>query len=147
MFIILVLDCWTAAFLCTDASTLPVMRTLHSTVVAVRGSDVKLACHGSRVDPLDTTLDWTFNTQKVEDNRNRKIERVWLPKKQASYSLHIFNVSEKDVGDYRCIAKASNFNKGDKGEASIKLRLYESSKYHFFTLPRFISKSNLCPQI
>ena len=110
------------------------MRTLHSTVVAVRGSSVTLVCNGRRVNAFDTTLNWTFNTQEIKGNKNRKIEKVWRPRSQASYSLHISNVSEKDVGNYHCIAKVGNFNKFDKAEASIKLRLYESSKYKLFYL-------------
>ena len=87
-----------------------------------------LVCNGRRVNVLDTTLNWTFNTQEIKSNKNRKIEKDWRPRNQASYSLHISNVSEKDVGDYHCIAKVRNFNKFDQAEASIKLRLYDSSK-------------------
>ena len=86
-----------------------------------------------------------FNNETVENKENRKIKLIWRPKRQASvYSLDILNVSEKDVGDYRCIAHVSNFLKIDKAEASIKLRLYESSEYNFFTFARFISKSKFC---
>ena len=78
---------------------------------------------------------WKFNTETVENKEKRNIKLIWRPKqKQAFYSLDILNVSEKDVGDYRCIARVSNNNNPDKSEASIKLRLYESSKYNFFYL-------------
>ena len=90
---------------------------------------------------------WKFNTETVENKENRNIKLIWLPKKQAKYSLDILNVSEKDVGDYRCIAQVHNFLKIDKAEASIKLRLYESSKYNFFTFARFISKSKFCVNV
>ncbi|CAH3017411.1 unnamed protein product [Porites evermanni] len=82
------------------------MYSLKSTVIAVRGSDVTLVCKGSNVQPLDTDFMWKFNTETVENKENRNIKLIWHPKqKQAFYSLHILNVSEKDVGDYRCIAK------------------------------------------
>ena len=90
---------------------------------------------------------WKFNNQKVKNEENRNIKLIWPPKKQAKYSLDILNVSEKDVGDYRCIAQVHNFRKIDKAEASIKLRLYESSKYNFFTFARFISKSKFCVNV
>ncbi|CAH3172987.1 unnamed protein product [Porites lobata] len=110
----------------TDASTFPVMYSLSSTVTAVRGSDVKLVCKGSNVQPLDTDFMWKFNTETVENKKNRNTKVTWLPGKRAKYSLDILNVSEKDVGDYRCIAQVHNLGKTDKAEASIKLRLYES---------------------
>ena len=120
------------------------MYSLNSTVTAVRGSDVTLVCKGSNVQPLDTDFMWKFNNGK----ENRNIKPIWYPKqKQAFYSLDILNVSEKDVGDYRCIAQVHNFLKIDKAEASIKLRLYESSKYNFFTFARFISKSKFCVNV
>ena len=133
-----------AEFLSTDASTFPVMYSLNSTVTAVRGSDVTLVCKGIHVLRLDTLFMWKFNNGK----ENRNIKPIWYPKqKQAFYFLDILNVSEKDVGDYRCIAQVNNFPKIDKAEASIKLRLYESSKYNFFTFARLISKSNFCVSV
>ena len=124
------------------------MYSLSSTVTAVRGSDVTLVCKGSNVQRLDTEFMWKFNTETVENKEKRNIKLIWRPKqKQAFYSLDILNVSEKDVGDYRCIAQVHNFLKIDKAEASIKLRLYESSKYNFFTFARFISKSKFCVNV
>ena len=90
---------------------------------------------------------WKFNNEIVENKENRNIKLIWRAKKQAKYSLDILNVSEKDVGDYRCIAQVHNFPKIDKAEASIKLRLYESSKYNFFTFAKFISKSKFCVNV
>ena len=90
---------------------------------------------------------WKFNNKKVKNEENRNIKLIWPAKKQAFYFLDILNVSEKDVGDYRCIAQVNNFPKIDKAEASIKLRLYESSKYNFFTFARLISKSNFCVSV
>ena len=124
------------------------MYSLNNKVTAVRGSDVTLVCKGSNVQRLDTEFMWKFNTETVENKEKRNIKLIWRPKqKQAFYSLDILNVSEKDVGDYRCIAQVHNFLKIDKAEASIKLRLYESSKYNFFTLARFISKSKFCVNV
>ena len=120
------------------------MYSLSSKVTAVRGSNVTLVCKGSNVQPLDTDFMWKFNSETVENKENRNTKVTWFPGKRAKYSLDILNVSEKDVGDYRCIAQVHNFPKIDKAEASIKLRLYESSKYNFFTFVRFISKSKFC---
>ncbi|CAH3172989.1 unnamed protein product [Porites lobata] len=110
----------------TDASTSPVIHSLNSTVTAVRGSDVTLVCQGTNVQRLDSFFKWKFNNETVENKENRNTKVTWLQGKQAKSSLAILNVSEKDVGDYRCIAHVSNFLKTDKAEASIKLRLYES---------------------
>ena len=123
------------------------MYSLSSKVTAVRGSNVTLVCKGSNVQPLDTDFMWKFNNETVENKENRNTKVTWLPGKQAFYSLDILNVSEKDVGDYRCIAQVHNFPKFKKAEASIKLRLYECSKYNFFTLARFISKSKFCVNV
>ena len=123
------------------------MHSLNSTVTAVRGSDVTLVCKGSNVQPLDTDFMWKFNTTIVENKENRNTKLNWRSKKKAQYSLDILNVSEKDVGDYRCIAHVHNFGKIDTAKASIKLRLYESSKYNFFTFARFISKSKFCVNV
>ena len=60
-----------SAFPSTLASTGTVMRTLRITVVAERGSNVKLVCNGNNVQPLDTTLKWTFNTHKMTHNGYR----------------------------------------------------------------------------
>ena len=113
----------------------------------MRGSDVTLVCKGIHVQQLDTDFIWKFNTDIVENKENRNIKVTWLRGNQAFYSLDILNVSEKDVGDYRCIAQVHNFLKIDKAEASIKLRLYESGKYNFFTFARFISKSKFCVNV
>ena len=137
-FVILVLI---AEFLSTDASTSPVIYSLKSTVTAVRGSDVTLVCKGSNVRQLDSFFKWKFN------NVTEKNKVTWLPGNQASFSLDILNVSEKDVGDYRCIVHVGNMGNSDKAEASIKLRLYESSKYNFFTFAGFISKSKFCVNV
>ena len=123
------------------------MYSLSSTVTAVRGSDVKLVCKGLNVPPLDTDFMWKFNNETVENKENRNIKLIWRAKKRAKYSLDILNVSEKDVGDYRCIAQVYNFHKIDTAEASIKLRLYKSSKYNFFTFAKFISKSKFCVNV
>ena len=110
------------------------MHSLSSTVTAVRGSHVTLVCKGSNVQELDTHFVWEFNNETVQNKENRNTKATWLPGKHAKCSLDILNVSDKDVGDYRCIAQVYNFHKIDKAEASIKLRLYESSKYNFFYL-------------
>ena len=123
------------------------MDSLNSTVAAVRGSDVTLVCNGSNVQKLDSTFEWKFNTETVKNKENRNIKLIWRPKNQVFYSLDILNVSEKDVGDYRCVGQVSNLDKFDIAEASIKLRLYESSKNNFFTLARFISKSKFCVNV
>ena len=123
------------------------MQPLNGTVTAVRGSDVTLVCEGIHVQQLDSYFMWKLNNETVENKENRNIKLIWRPKKKAFSSLDILNVSEKDVGDYRCIAQVYNFPKIDKAEASIKLRLYESSKYNFFTFARFISKSKFCVNV
>ena len=91
-------------------------------VVARRGSNVTLVCLGSDVSQLDTYIYWNFNGKEISRG-----DSEWPTEGKANFYLHITNVSEKDVGEYDCVATVSNgLEPSDDTEASIELQLYES---------------------
>ena len=89
-------------------------------VVARRGSEVTLVCLGSFMDSVDTDVYWKFN--------GKEISGKWLPGEKGNFSLHITNVSEKDVGKYNCVAVVANYPRPDVTEALIELELYKSGR-------------------
>lgn len=79
-----------------------------------------LVCDGRFMDNVDTNVYWKFN--------GKKISRKWLPGEKRKFSLHITNVSEKDVGKYNCVAVVANYPRPDVTEALIELELYKSGR-------------------
>ena len=106
----------------------PVLRPVHDDVLIRKGSNATLTCQGRKVGPVDTMVSWKLNGKKVQENTNRKVTSVFLPRKRGKFSLQITNVSEKDVGKYTCIAYVANIGKPDVAEGIIDLKLYESGK-------------------
>jgi len=107
------------------------MKAVHTNVVARQGSNVILTCRGREVHPFDTEVQWKFNGQIIKENTNKKAkEKYLLPgeERKGLFSLRITNVSEKDVGNYTCVAYVANFGRPDTAEAIIDLKLYESGK-------------------
>jgi len=83
------------------------------------------------VDESDTEVVWKFNGQIINADSNKKAKEKYLTpneKRKGLFSLHITNVSEKDVGKYKCVAYVANFGRPDVAEAIIDLKLYESGK-------------------
>ena len=86
------------------------------------GSNVTLVCLGSDVSQLDTYIYWNFNGKEISRG-----DSEWPTEEKANFYLHITNVSEKDVGEYDCVAMvAKGLEPPDVTEASIELQLYES---------------------
>ena len=118
-------------FLKDTTATIPKMKAVHANIVARQDSNVTLTCRGREVHPIDTEVQWKFNGQIIKENTNKKAkEKYLLPdeKRKGLFSLHITNVSEKDVGKYSCVAYVANFGKPDFAEAIIDLKLCESGK-------------------
>ena len=92
------------------------------------GSNATLTCQGRKVNPVDTMVSWKLNGKEVRENANKKVSGVFLPRRRGKFSLHITNVSEKDVGKYTCIAYVANIGKPNVAEGIIDLKLYESGK-------------------
>ena len=88
-----------------------------------------MTCVGRKVNRIDTMVSWKFNGKEVQEKTNKKVTEMFLPRRRGNFSLHITNVSEKDVGEYTCIAYVANFGKPDTAEAIIDLKLYESGKF------------------
>ena len=122
----------------TDTTaTIPKIKAVHAIVVAKRGSNVTLKCVGREVHPFDTEVQWKFNGQIIKEGANKKAKvKYRLPdgRRKGFFSLHITNVSEKDVGEYVCRASVSNFNKPDDDEDSIELSLYNKGEFHLLMI-------------
>ena len=81
-----------------------------------------LVCLGSDVSQLDTYIHWNFNGKEISRG-----DSEWSTEEKANFYLHITNVSEKDVGEYDCVATVpKGLDSSDVTEASIELQLYES---------------------
>lgn len=106
----------------------PVVRPVHDEVLIRKGSNATLTCLGRKVDPVDTMVSWKLNDKEVQENTNKKVTGVFQPRRRGKFSLHITNVSEKDVGKYTCIAYVANIGKPDVAEGIIDLKLYGSGK-------------------
>ena len=113
------------------------MTAIRATVVARRGSNVTLQCRGRKVNSIDTEVQWKFNGQIIKGDTNKKAkEKYLLPKEKRKglFSLHITNVSEKDVGKYACKASVSDHPKANVDEDFIELSLYNKGEFHLLVL-------------
>ena len=81
------------------------MKAVRREVVAEEGSNVTLTCHGRNVQSHDTTVLWKFNGHEIQGNIRKDDKFPWNDEKTGTFSLYIKNVSEKDVGNYTCLAK------------------------------------------
>ena len=124
-------------FLTGTTATIPKMKAVHASVIANKGSNVTLKCLGREVQPIDTEVQWKFNGQIIKEDTNKKAKvKYRLPdgRRRGFFSLHITNVSEKDVGEYVCKASVSNFPKPDGDEDCIELSLYNKGEFHLLNL-------------
>lgn len=98
-------------------------------VVVKEGSNVTLTCHGRNVRSYDTTVLWKFNGHKIQENTNKEV--IKLDFLRGYFSLHIKNVSIKDVGNYTCLAMVSaGRGKTDNDEDNVKLSLDKKGEFH-----------------
>ena len=111
-------------FLTDTTAIYPVMKAVHTEVVAKEGSNVTLTCHGRNVEIIDTRIIWKFNDHEIQGNTNKEKIEKFLAKKRGKFSLYIKNVSENDVGNYTCLAKVSaGRSKTDDDEDYVELSL------------------------
>ncbi|XP_078377659.1 uncharacterized protein LOC144660806 isoform X2 [Oculina patagonica] len=102
------------------------MKAVHRSLVARKGSNATLICVGRKVASLDTKVTWTLNGQTIKENTNMKLFERFLQGRRGNFSLHITNVSEKDVGKYTCVAEVGNWGLPDVANDSINLTLYKN---------------------
>ena len=122
-------------FLTDTTAIYPVMKAVGTEVVAKEGSNVTLTCHGRNVQSHDTTVLWKFNGNEIQGNTNKKNIPKFLDKKRGNFSLYIKNVSEKDVGNYTCLAKVSaGRNNTHDDEDIVKLPLDKNGEFHLLLL-------------
>ncbi|XP_067021068.1 uncharacterized protein [Acropora muricata] len=98
-------------------------------IVTSRGSNVTLVCLGSSVNPLDSLSEWKLNGRKIKNSPRVRASEQWFPDATGNFSLHIANVSEKDVGIYTCAVSVATFEKTVAAEGFIKLKLYSSLRW------------------
>ena len=112
------------------------MKAARATVVARQGSNVTLQCRGRKVDPIDTEVQWKFNGQIIKDDTNKKATKKYPnpDKRKGLFSLHITNVSVKDVGKYACKASVSDHQQANVDEDFIELSLYNKGEFHLLML-------------
>ena len=108
-------------FLTDTTAIYPEMKTVRTEVVVKEGFNVNLTCHGRNVQSHDTTVLWKFNGHKIQGNINK--DKKFLDG-TGTFSLYLKNVSEKDVGNYTCLAKVSaGGSKTDDDEDYVVLSL------------------------
>lgn len=107
------------------------MEAVQRSLVARKGSNATLICVGRKVRRFDTKVSWKFNDYEIKENTNKKAIHTFLrPESRGNFSLHITNVSEKDVGKYTCIASVANFDSADVANDSINLTLYKNGEFY-----------------
>ena len=106
------------------------MEAAQRSFVARKGSNATLICLGHKVARFDTGVSWKFNGKEItETDTNKKAVDTFLTGRRGNFSLHITNVSEKDVGKYTCIASVANFGKADVADDFVNLTLYEKGEF------------------
>ena len=107
------------------------MKAVHSEIVVKEGSNITLTCLGHKVEEIDTRIIWKFNGHEIQGNTNRKKHKNLLNRKRGIFSLSIENVSDKDVGNYTCLAKVSaGTSKTHDAEDYVKLSLDKKGEFH-----------------
>ena len=110
------------------------MKAVRSEVVVKQGSNVTLTCLGDKVEKIGTRIIWKFNGHEIQGNTNKEKIEQFLDKKRGNFSLYIKNVSEKDVGNYTCLAKVSADSETHDAEDYVKLSLDEKGEFHLLLL-------------
>ena len=116
----------------TDTSAIyPEMKAVRSEVLVKEGSNVTLTCLGFKVEIIDTTIIWKFNDHEIQGNTNKEKIEKFLDKKRGNFSRYIKHVSQKDVGNYTCLAKVSaGRSKTHDDEDYVKLSLDKKGEFH-----------------
>ena len=120
-------------FLTDTTAIYPEMETVRCEVVVKEGSNVTLTCLGHKVEIIDTRIIWKFNGHEIQGNTNKERIETFLDKK-GNFSLYIKNVSEKDVGNYTCLAKVGEDSKTHDDEDYVKLSLGKKGEFYLLLL-------------
>ena len=120
----------------TDTSAIyPEMKAVRTEVVVKEGANVTLTCLGRKVEIIDTKIMWKFNGHEIQGNTNKEKIEKFLDRKRGNFSLYIKNVSDKDVGNYTCLAEVSaGRSKTHDDEDYVKLSLDEKGEFHLLLL-------------
>ena len=111
------------------------MRAVRTEVVVKEGSNLNLTCLGHKVEIIDTRIIWKFNGHEIQGNTNKKKIKKFLDKKRGNFPVYIKNVSQKDVGNYTCLAKVSaGRSKTHDDEDCVKLSLDKKGEFHLLLL-------------
>ena len=117
-------------FLTDTTAIYPEMKAVRTEVVVKEASNVTLTCLGHKVEIIDTRIIWKFNGHEIQGNTNKEKIEKFLDKKRVNFSLYIKNASEKDVGNYTCLAKVSaGRSKTHDDEDYVKLSLVKKGKF------------------
>ena len=111
------------------------MNAVCSEIVVKVGTNITLTCLGHKVEKIDTRIIWKFSGHEIQGNTKKKNVKKFLDQKRGNFSLYIKNVSEKDVGNYTCLAKVSagRSNTHDD-EDYVKLSLDKNGEFHLLLL-------------
>ena len=82
------------------------MNAVCSEIVVKVGSNITLTCLGHKVEKIDTRIIWKFNATRYKGIPRRKMLKSSWTKKEETF-LCTLKRSEKDVGNYTCLAKVS----------------------------------------
>ena len=122
-------------FLTDTTAIYPEMKAVRTEVVVKEGSNVTLTCLGHKVETIDTSIIWKFNGHEIQGDTNKEKIKKFLDQNRGKFSLYIKNVSDKDVGNYTCLAKVSaGRSKTHDDEDYVKLSLDEKGEFHLLLL-------------
>ena len=111
------------------------MKAVHTEVVVKEGSNVTLTCLDHKVETIDTSIIWKFNGHEIQGDTNKEKIEKFLDQNRGKFSLYTKNVSDKDVGNYTCLAKVSaGRSKTHDDEDYVKLSLDEKGEFHLLLL-------------
>ena len=105
----------------------PALEPVHSRLVIRRGNNATLGCIGNNLETWNSFSFWKFNGTDIKNGTNYTMFFKPIPRRKVKLTLHITNVSERNVGQYVCeaISTAMFVN------ATIQLNLYEEGERLF----------------
>ena len=111
------------------------MKAVRTEVVVKEGSSVTLTCLGHKVEIIDTRIIWKFNGHEIQGDTNKEKIEKFLDQKRGNFSFYIRNVSDKDVGNYTCLATVSaGRSKTHDDEDCVKLSLEKKGEFTLLLL-------------
>ena len=101
----------------------PTITSSQSVVIANESSDVRLTCIGQNTAQVKTAMFWKFGGRRIRNGSNRKISWERVEKDKVNFTLEIKNVTQKDVGEYRCKLRLRDSRKTQAMDGKIKLQV------------------------